>query len=109
MAKADKRVQIIERDGEFYADPPYVELDPGSANNSKMKIVNRTDQECTWVVTSTTLFQGGIVAEPVAAKGLSTLKTVANAAAPGVYEYQVIMKNGKKAKGNSDPVIIIDG
>ena len=109
MAKADKRVQIIERDGEFYAEPPYIELDPGSGNNSKMKIVNRTDQECTWLVTNTTLFQGGIVAEPVAAKSLSAVKTINNAVPAGVYEYQVIMKNGKKAKGNSDPVIIIDG
>jgi hypothetical protein len=73
-----------------------------------MKIVNRTGEECTWVVTNVTLF-GGIVAEPIPAKGISSLKTVAAAAPVGVYEYQVIMKSGKKAKGNSDPVIIIDG
>jgi len=107
MAKADKRVQIVEKDGEFYAEPGSIELDPGSPSNKTLKIVNRTGEDLTWVVTNTTLF-GAVVAETVAARGISTLKTVAAAAPAGVYEYQIIMKSGKKAKGNSDPVIIID-
>jgi hypothetical protein len=36
-------------------------------------------------------------------------KAVGNSAKEGVYDFQVVMlKTGKKAKGHSDPMVIID-
>jgi hypothetical protein len=104
MAKADKRVQIVERSGEFFAEPGTVELD----GNQSLKIVNRTDEDLLWVVPNAAVF-GAVVTETVLSKKLSSIKQVVNNPAAGIYEYQILMlKSGKKAKGNSDPVIIID-
>ena len=53
MAKADKRVHIFERNGEFIADPASMELDP----NQTFKIVNRTQEDLLFVVTNPLLFR----------------------------------------------------
>jgi len=104
MAKADRRVQIVERNGEFFAEPGSLELD----GNQTLKIVNRTDEDLLWVVANASVF-GAPVAETVQSKKLSTLQKVPANPPAGIYEYQILMlKSGKSAKGNSNPAIIID-
>ena len=108
MAKADKKMTILERNGEFVAEPPVHEMD-GTAGNATFKLVNRTQEDILWVVTNTTLFQGGAFNEIINPKKLSGAKTIPNNPAAGVYEFTVLMmKSGVKVKGNSDPMIIID-
>lgn len=106
---ANKRVHILERDGEFLVLPTMIEMT--TADN--LRIVNQTQEDLIWIVSpaATGPFGNAQVADVVKAKGgpLHIPKAASNAAALGVYEYQIIMlKSGKKAKGNSDPVIIID-
>jgi hypothetical protein len=102
---AKKKVHIIARGDEFIVDPPAVELD-GTGGGDQLKLVNRTHEDLVWSVQDTTAF-GAAVLEIVKSKKISSPKTAQNVS--GVFEYQVLMiRSGKKAKGNSDPVIIIE-
>jgi hypothetical protein len=103
---AKKKVMVIEKDGEFFVDPPAVELEfkPGAAD--ELKIINRTNEDLVWRVEDAAAF-GAAVLEIVPRRKISVAKTAQNVS--GVFDYQVLMiKSGKKAKGNSDPVIIIE-
>jgi hypothetical protein len=103
---AKKKVMVLEKDGEFFVDPPAVELEFKLGNPDELKLINRTNEDLVWRVEDATAF-GAAVLEIVQKKKISPAKTVQNVS--GVFEYQVLMiKSGKKAKGNSDPVIIIE-
>src|SRR5262245_27190817 len=102
---AKKKVHVIAKGDEFIVDPPAVELD--GQGGDQLKLVNRTQEDLVWSVQDTTAFGGGAVLEIVKSKRISPAKTAQNVS--GVFEYQVLMiKSGKKATGNSDPVIIIE-
>ena len=104
-----KKVLVLFKDGEFVVDPPTVELEftgGGGGGGDQLRLVNRTNEDLVWSLEDTTAF-GAPILEIVKSNKLSPPKTVANVT--GVFEYQVLMiKSGKKAKGNSDPVIIIE-
>ena len=105
---AKKKVMVLEKDGEFYVDPPAVELEfkAGPGNADELKVINRTNEDLVWRVEDPAAF-GAAVLEIVPKKKISPAKTAQNVS--GVFEYQVLMiRSGKKAKGNSDPVIIIE-
>ena len=104
MAKT--RALVSERSGEFVVEPPLIELTGGDT----LRVLNNTDEDLVWIVGDTTLFNGGAVVETVASRKLSQPKTAVNTPNfSGFAAYQVVMlKSGKKAKGNSDPVIIVE-
>ena len=82
--------------------PPIVVL----SGNDKFELVNTVDNHDAFLTVPKNPFQGGpISGEKVLPKGRSGLKTPKNALAAVEYEVKV---DGKKASGNSDPVIIID-
>lgn len=104
---AKKKVHVVFKDAEFVVDPPVVELQfqAGGAND-QLKLINRTDEDLVWSLEDPAAF-GAAVLEIVRRKSISAAKSPQNVS--GVFEYQVLMiKSGKKAKGNSDPVIIIE-
>ena len=103
---AKKKVMVIEKDGEFFVDPPAVELEFKQGSADELKVINRTNEDLVWRVEDVTAF-GAAVLEIVPRRKISGAKVAQNVS--GVFEYQVLMiRSGKKAKGNSDPVIIIE-
>jgi hypothetical protein len=101
-----KKVFVVRRNDEFFVIPPVIDLEFKGGNGDELKLQNKTDEDLLWVVSDAIAF-GNAVQEIVAAKGTSTAKTAQNVS--DLFEYQVLMlKSGKKAKGNSDPVIIIE-
>jgi hypothetical protein len=107
-----RKVNVFERGGEYVADPPIIEL----SGADTLRIINHTDEDLVWRVNDNTAFQGGNpILETVPKRGAngpgsSPAKNVANTANLFVaVSYQLIGVNtGKKAKGNSDPVIIVE-
>jgi hypothetical protein len=120
MARS-RKVHVVERNGEFFVEPPVIDLNgvavpanggqgqPGQPAET-LRLVNHTDEDLLWVVADATLFNGGAFTLQVSAKSMSPVKTPVNTQGfAGFTRYQVLMlQSGKKAKGNSDPVIIVE-
>lgn len=102
-----KKVHVVDLKGKFRVMPAMVELAPGDT----LRIVNHTGEDLAWVVSDPSLFScevGDIVKRKGAGK-LHEGRVVDRKATPGPHDYQVVMlKSGKKARGNSDPMVIID-
>jgi hypothetical protein len=105
---AAKKVHVTESDGEYRVHPPLVELD--GAAGDQMVIKNNTDDDLVIYVGAKVFHATDPVAKPIEAGKKVTLTAVTQGAGnSNAYSYQVIApKSGKKAKGNSDPVIIVE-
>ncbi len=110
MAKVN--VFIVQQDGEFVVQPAITVLDPAAGD--KLKIFNMTKDD---IVFRLDLPVGS--ASPFTAAGNESLddipkggvltRQVLGAAPAATYTYEIFMRqSGKKAKGNSDPMLIID-
>lgn len=105
---ANQKAHVVKRNDTFFVLPPMVDLSPGD----KWKVVNHTAEDL-WLTISPLLIDDGSP-NPVSisqsiASGRNSLLKIHNNAPLGAYEYQIIMlKSGTKAKGNSDPMVIID-
>lgn len=98
------KVYIVTRDSEFLVVPPAVAL----THNDSFQIVNLTDQDFEWSM-GPEPFGAPIDHEPVK-KGANPAKPVKTNKLLAFYSYELATKiGGKKARGNSDPIIIIDG
>ena len=115
MASNKKAYVYADPEGVLRVYPPVVVLEKDANNppsNDTLTIVNLTNDEVVLAVPKGALKepQGGAdVVAKLIGKGngnnTATLATKDN----GAYAYSVLEpKSGKKAKGNSDPVIIID-
>jgi hypothetical protein len=104
MAKS-RKVQVFDRGGEYFADPPVIDV----AGSESVRIINHTDEELLWRVSDPAPF-GAAVSEVIPKKSGSTARSPVNTPGlVGVFAYQLIgLSSGKKAKGNSDPVIIVE-
>jgi hypothetical protein len=104
---ANKKVTVVFKDGEFFVDPPVVTLKFRSRGDADtLKLSNRTDESLVWNVEDAAPF-GAPVLELIKKGKVSHVKSAKKA--PGTYAYQVLLvKSGEKARGNSDPVIIIE-
>lgn len=101
-----KEVSVTCKDDEFVVDPPVIALEFKDGKGDHLKLINRTDEDLVWHVENPAAF-GAKVQEIVQSKKTSKVKTAQNVS--GVFDYQVLMiKSAKKAKGHSDPVIIIE-
>lgn len=101
-----RKVHVFDKQGEYFAEPPIIEL----TGADQLRIINHTDEDLIWRFSDTTAFTGGAILEVVPKKGGSPQKSPVNTANFfGVFSYQLIgVTSGKKAKGNSDPVIIVE-
>ena len=104
---ANKKVTVVFKDGEFFVDPPVVTLKfRPSGGADTLKLSNRTDEDLIWNLEDPSPFGAPIL--ELVKKGRVSADRKAKKA-PGTYSYQVLLvRSGRKAKGNSDPVIIIE-
>jgi hypothetical protein len=104
------RVHVYEADGEFRVQPPLIELD-AAAGGDDVEMVNHTGEDLIWYVDADVL-SNNAEAFAVGKSGGKSGNKKPKSKGPGVTRlvtYQVFMvQSAKKAKGNSDPVIIID-
>jgi len=105
---AAKKVHIYESDGEYRVHPPLVELD-GSVPDT-LVVKNNTTDDLVFYVGPKVFHATDPVARPLEAGKKVTLTAQSQGANnSNAFTYQVMVpKSGKKAKGNSDPVIIIE-
>jgi hypothetical protein len=114
MPAKEKKAQKVhiykDSDGEFRVYPPVVVLG-GDANASltdDLTLVNHTEEDLLWYVPPGPFDAANPHSEPVKKGGKSA--SAKNALKVDVATtYAVFMiQSGKKAKGNSDPVIIVE-
>jgi hypothetical protein len=105
---AKKSVRVVFENDEFKVVPPKVKLKFNKRDKigDQLTLENRAGEELVWILQDPRPF-GQEVLEIVKNGKDSPERTARDA--PGEYPYQVLMiSSGKKAKGNSDPVIIIE-
>lgn len=104
-------VHVFESDGEFRVHPSVIELRGDGGSTDDIKFVNHTDEDLVFYFRPG-LFDADGFAEPVKKKGNRVTSKKAKSQGAGnttVSTYQVVMMpSGKKARGGSDPVIIIE-
>ena len=119
MALASNEVIVYEADGEYRVFPPVIRLDAKNGNNpDKLVVTNATDDELVLYATGDVFDNGNTpnntpkpTTEAIAAFDSLTTKGVRSNGngKKKVFSYQVVVpKSGKKAKGSSDPKIVIE-
>ncbi len=105
---ADRKVHVYESsDNDYRVEPKLVELRQGT---DTLKVRNHSNDELVFFVTSGAFNAGTPQVTSLPPKTLTTIGVPINQATSGtLYVYQVMHpKSGKKAKANSDPVLIIE-
>lgn len=105
---AIRKIRVIKRaDGEFGVFPPVQTAGADGAGFDKIKLVNKSGEPLLWSLPSAAV-SGNVAVNKVLDHNQDHTVTLDNGA-DAVIEYQVYMINSqKKAKGNSDPVLIIE-
>jgi hypothetical protein len=109
---ADKKhfIHVYESEGEFRVHPPVLVVD-GAGPRDDVQLVNHTTDDAVWYVGAAILDANPVATNVAKGGGKSGFKKVHSQTAGNakLATYQVFMiQSGKKAKGNSDPVIIIE-
>ena len=105
---ADRKVHVYESsDNEYRVEPKLVELRQGV---DTLKVRNHSNDELVFFVTSGAFNAANPQVMSLPAKTLTTVGVpIVQGVSGTLYVYQVIHpKSGKKAKANSDPVLIIE-
>ena len=99
------RVHVIESGGDFFVQPGIVSAE----KNDSFRIINRTNEDLVFYIKDASVLKNASDQTKVVDATKKVAIDLSNNAADGSYEYQILMvQSGKKAKGNSDPVLIID-
>jgi hypothetical protein len=110
MPPPPKKVVVYESECEFLVYPPVVVLDGGAGE--QVEIVNYSEEDAVWFVGPGLLDSGNTVVKDVPKKGGKSGPKKAKSQGKGntkASAYTVLMvPSGKKAKGNSDPMIIVE-
>ena len=104
----DQKVHVYESsDNEYRVEPPLIEV---KAVTDTMKVRNHSNDDMVFYVIGGAFLASNPVIVALPPKKLTTIGTPVTQATTGtLYTYQIINpKNGKKAKGNSDPVLIVE-
>lgn len=114
MAQSPTEVLIYEADGDYRVFPPVIRLDAagGGAGAEKLTLTNMSNDDLVFYAGADVLDNANkptteaipagesVISKPVKSNGNGKRK---------IFSYQVVSpKTGKKAKGSSDPKIIID-
>lgn len=106
-----KKVNIYAADGEYRVYPPVIELDGSGGNTDDIEFFNDTDEDAIFYF-GPGLFDNGSFSEPVEKGKKKKTSKKAKSQGPGnrkAATYQIVlMPSGKKARGQSDPVIIVE-
>jgi hypothetical protein len=98
------RVHVVKIGDDFFVQPGIVSGD----KNDTLRIINNTTEELLFRFTTSGVVDPNDQTKFVGANARETVSFVASPTL-GAHSYQIIMLgSGKKAKGNSDPVLIID-
>lgn len=104
----DRKVHVYESsDHEYRVEPPLIEV---KQTADTMKIRNHSNDELVFYVINGAFHATNPLVVPLPPKKLTTIgNPILQAVADTLYNYQIINpKSGKKAKGNSDPVLIVE-
>lgn len=106
---ATTKVHVFESDGEYRVHPPTVTLDGTGGNTDDLDIVNHTGEELLFYF-APGLFDNKAHFDAIPKNGnKKTNKAKSQGSTGKAATYKVFgVESGKKAKGNSDPVIIIE-
>ena len=105
----NKKVNVFENDGEYRVHPPLIECD--FSTGDRLIVRNNTSEDLVLYFPKDTFSAADPTARPLDKGKKIDLGVVVTQGAgnSNAYPYQVIApKSGKKAKGNSDPVLIIE-
>jgi hypothetical protein len=109
-----KKVHVyVDSEGEFRVWPPVIELDAakGAGNRDDLEFVNHTGEDIVVTLPAGVVAPAPDVSNVVKNGGKSGRKKAHSngAGTLRVHNYEVLMAaSGKRAKGNSDPSIIIE-
>jgi len=111
-AKSNAKVVIVDAGGEYLVQPAAVLLEKtGAGQGDTLRIFNasQTDDALFFIADGSVFTNNAAPQSVVIPKKKSITLQLDNGAAANVYTYQILMiQSGKKAKGNSDPVIIVE-
>ena len=114
MAQSQTEVIVYDADGEYRVFPPVIRLNAanGGAGAEKLTISNSTDEDLVLYAGADVLDNGGNPTLDIVKAGKSLISKPVKSNGNGntkVFSYQLVApKSGKKAKGSSDPKIIIE-
>ena len=114
MAQSQTEVIVYDADGEYRVFPPVIRLNAanGGANAEKLTVSNATDEDLAFYAGSDVIDNSGNPTLDIVKAGKSFTTKAVKSNGNGntkVFSYQLVApKSGKKAKGNSDPKIIVE-
>lgn len=112
MAGQIREVIVYEADGEYNVYPPIIRLDADKGTNPDQLIVTNLTPVDLVLAAPKGVFANSAIAKPIdagASLPAMPVESQGNNSKNKKFDYQLMApKSGKKAKGNSDPVIIID-
>ena len=114
MANANHKIHVYQdSDGEFRVYPPVIVVDAanGAGNRDDVEFVNHTTEDMVYFA-GPGVFSAAPEGAPAAKNGGKSGAKKSHSSGAGqtkLHTYQAfIVQSGKKAKGNSDPVLIVD-
>lgn len=109
-ANKKKLIVYTASDGELRVQPPVIDLDFADTNGPEQLVIRNLAGEDLVMYVGANAFGANPVGEPIL-KGARVTKPVVTqgAGVTNTYALQLFgAQSGKKAKGNSDPVIIVE-
>jgi hypothetical protein len=104
---APKKVHVYENDDEYRVHPPVIELDGGVPDD--LIVRNNTGDDLVVYFPAKSVNAAPLAVSLEKNKKITVTALSQTAGNSNAFPYQVIApKSGKKAKGNSDPVLIIE-
>lgn len=105
---ADRKVHVYESsENEYRVEPPLIEV---RQTTDSLKVRNHSNDELVFYVAAGAFNNATPQVVPLPPKTMTTIGSpVVQATTGTLYAYQILQpRTGKKAKANSDPVLIVE-